>query len=84
MAMRENRRFVRLQPTGLVSKVAKIIVDQKKPAIDCTLVDISAGGACLEVWGQPEIPKRFVLMHGGAKKSCMTVWKSGRRFGVSF
>jgi hypothetical protein len=30
------------------------------------------------------IPKRFVLFHGGTKKSCTLVWKTGRRFGVSF
>jgi hypothetical protein len=82
--MRENRRFVRVRPAGLVSKVAKIIVDQKAPVIDCTVIDISAGGACLEVCGQVQVPKRFVLFHGGTKKSCNIMWRNGRRFGVSF
>jgi hypothetical protein len=82
--LRETRRFVRVRPTGLVSRVAKIIVDQKTPSLDCSVVDISAGGACLEVCGQVDLPKRFVLLHGGTKKTCNMVWRSGRRFGVAF
>jgi len=68
----------------LVSKVGKIIVDPKTPTIDCSILDLSAGGACLEVGGVAAIPKRFVLFHGGTKKSCNLVWQKGRRCGVSF
>jgi hypothetical protein len=83
--MGENRRFVRVRPAGLVSRGARIIVDQKKaPTIDCTVIDLSAGGACLEIYGQVQIPKRFVLFHGGTKKSCLVMWRNGRRLGVSF
>ena len=82
--MRENRRFVRIRPSGLVSKLGKIIVDQRAPVIDCTIIDLSAGGACLEVGSDAAIPRRFVLLHGGTKKKCSMVWKTGRRLGVSF
>jgi len=81
---RENRRYLRVRPAGLVSRTGKIIVDNKSPAMDCGIVDISAGGACLEVANPEKLPRRFVLFHGGTKKSCVIVWKSGRRFGVSF
>jgi PilZ domain len=80
----ENRRFVRTRPMGLVSRVATIIVDPKKPVIACNVVDLSAGGACLEVGGQTSIPRQFVLLHGGVKKKCRLVWQTGRRYGVSF
>jgi len=82
--VRDNRRFVRTRPAGLVSKAATIIVDPKKPVISCNVVDLSAGGACIEVGGQADIPKQFVLLHGGVKKKCRLVWQTGRRYGVSF
>jgi hypothetical protein len=67
-----------------VSRAAKIIVDTKTPIIECDVLDLSAGGACLEVRGQAAIPKRFVLFHAGTKKKCNLVWKVGNRVGVSF
>jgi hypothetical protein len=80
----ENRRFVRTRPMGLVSKAATIIVDPKKPVIACNVVDLSAGGACLEISGQTAVPRQFVLLHGGVKKKCRLIWQAGRRYGVSF
>lgn len=82
--MREHRRFLRVRPAGLVSRVAKIVGDPKVPVIDCNVVDLSAGGACLEVCGTAVIPKRFVLLHGGTKRSCTLVWQKGRRLGVKY
>jgi PilZ domain-containing protein len=82
--MRENRRFVRVRPSGLVSKSAKIILSAKSPAVDCNVLDISAGGACIEADNAGAIPKRFVLFHGGTKKSCVVIWRTGRRLGVAF
>jgi hypothetical protein len=84
MSRHENRRFVRSRPTGLVSKFGTIVVDPKKPVITCSVVDLSAGGACLEVSVHAALPKRFVFVHGGTKKKCNLVWQSGRRLGVSF
>ena len=82
--MRENRRFVRVRPAGLVSRAAKIIADPRTPVVDCNIIDLSAGGACLEVPGTGTIPKRFVLFHGGTKKSVTVVWQKGRRIGVRY
>ena len=82
--VRENRRFVRVVPRGLVSRTATIILDPGKPVITCNVIDLSAGGACLELIGQAVIPKKFILLHGGTKKKCSVVWQSGRRLGVSY
>ena len=82
--MHEKRRFARIRPNGLVSRVAAIVVDLKKPVIACNVIDLSAGGACLELANQMLIPKRFVLVHGGTRKKCNLVWQTGRRLGVSF
>lgn len=79
-----RRRFMRVQPSGLVSKKAMIIIDAKQPSIACTLVDISAGGACLEVANPERLPKRFALLHGKTRKSCLVVWRRHHRIGVQF
>jgi len=80
-----DRRTVRVSPSGLVSKAAKIFADQKgAPIIECRVVDLSPGGACLELMGEIEIPPKFVFLHGGVKKRARLVWKKGYRFGVGF
>lgn len=78
------RRFARVRPSGRVSSTAKIIVDAKTPAMDCTVVDYSVGGACLQVPGKFTLPPRFELLHGLSRKRCRIVWKNGQRIGVAF
>lgn len=80
----DRRRFARIRPSGLVSKTATIIVDPKKPPITCTVIDLSAGGACLGMIDPAQIPKRFVLLHGKTKKHCLVMWKTNRTIGVQF
>jgi hypothetical protein len=75
---------MRVRPAGLVSKVGTIIIDPKKPVVACSIIDWSAGGACLEIGDKTDIPKRFVLLHSGTKKKCNKIWQTGRRLGVSF
>ncbi len=82
--MQEHRRFHRVRPTGMMSNTGTIFVDAKSPTAACKIVDLSAGGACLEVHGSEAIPQRFTLNHGGVKKTCHVVWQKGRRIGVSF
>lgn len=79
-----QRRFARVRPSGKMSSMAKVIVGPRSPIIDCSIVDYSAGGACLEVSGQTQLPSRFELLFGGTKKRCRVVWSAGRRFGVVF
>lgn len=78
------RRFARVRPSGQVSSVAKIIVDRRVPVIDCSIVDYSAGGACLELASQISLPRRFELLHGRTRKRCRLIWTAGRRVGVAF
>jgi hypothetical protein len=82
--MENQRRFARVRPSGLMPKSGKIIVDLKKPALDCEVVDISAGGAHLAVHGSDAIPPRFTFLYSGSKKLCRAVWVKGRRVGVTF
>jgi hypothetical protein len=78
------RLFARVRPNGQMSKAAKIIVAAREPVIDCTIIDYSPGGACLEILGQTVLPSRFELLWGSTKKKCRVVWKAGRRTGVAF
>lgn len=81
----DKRFHPRVRPSGLMSKGAKVYADQKgAPLIDCTLIDISSGGACLETPGDVAIPARLIVMHGGVQKRGKLIWKKGRRFGVKF
>lgn len=73
-----------MRPSGLTPKNGTIFADLKSQPIACNIVDISAGGACIEVHGSAPIPKRFTLSHGSVKKSCYLVWQKGRRIGVAF
>jgi hypothetical protein len=79
----EKRRFNRVRPSGLVSRAAKILLPKGAP-IDCTVIDLSAGGACLDLPDPERLPPRFTLLHGATKKSCLIMWKKFRRIGVQF
>ncbi|HUI95609.1 MAG TPA: PilZ domain-containing protein [Xanthobacteraceae bacterium] len=80
----ERRRVSRVRPSGLVSNTATIILDPKKPGVACSVVDISAAGASLQVAYPEKLPKRFWLMHGKTKKSCLVIWRRHHRIGVQF
>jgi hypothetical protein len=84
MKVEEQRRFQRVRPAGIMSKTGTIFVDAKSPAAVCNIVDVSAGGACIEVYGTAPIPQHFVLNYGGVKKTCYLIWQKGRRVGVAF
>jgi hypothetical protein len=78
------RRSARVRPSGGMSSAARIIIDPKAPLVDCRIVDYSAGGACIEIWGETKLPNRFELVFGRTRKRCRIVWTKGRRMGLVF
>lgn len=80
----ENRRYSRVKPVGLISKTGKLVLAPRAPAIDCRVLDLSAGGACLELAGPLTLPRRFDFIHGGVRKNCHLVWQKNLRIGVGF
>jgi hypothetical protein len=82
--MTHPRLYKRVQPTGQMSRSASIIVAPKLPVITCTVVDYSAGGACLQIFGQQTLPDRFEFLYGNVKKKARVVWRRGTRIGVVF
>jgi hypothetical protein len=81
--MSDKRRYHRVRPSGS-GRTGTLFVNLKDRATGCNIIDVSAGGACIEVHGADAIPKRFTLNFGGVKKSCRVVWQKGRRIGVTF
>jgi hypothetical protein len=82
--MHQKRLHVRVRPTGRISTAAVIILGPKAPVINCTLVDYSAGGACIELPVLTALPPRFELQYAGTRKRCRVAWRRGLRFGLAF
>jgi hypothetical protein len=55
-------------------------------AIECTIRNMSEGGAALEVVSPLYIPDRFTLFIPSeqSKRTCQITWRTGKRMGVVF
>jgi hypothetical protein len=53
-------------------------------AIDCTVRNISATGAALDVTSPLGIPAQFTLVTDGSHLPCHIVWRKEKRIGVAF
>jgi hypothetical protein len=82
--MQHPRLFARMKPSGRISSAAKIFAGAKAAAVECILVDYSAGGACLQLKAFIALPDRFDVLYGTTRKHCRVVWKRGLRMGVAF
>jgi hypothetical protein len=65
-------------------KAGKIIFNRKASVVDCTIRNVSEGGACLLVDSVVGIPETFDLAIDQTVRSCTVKWKSANRIGVSF
>jgi hypothetical protein len=56
------------------------------PGMDCTIRNMSAGGACLELERRIALPGHFSLMIKPEciRRSCRLVWQASTRAGVQF
>ena len=55
--------------------------------IDCELVDISEGGAKVQVNDRAQVPNHFVLLlsrQGSPQRPCRVVWRDEQHIGVQF
>jgi PilZ domain len=53
-------------------------------AIDCTVRNISATGAALDVTSPLGIPAQFTLVTDGNRLPCRIIWRKEKRIGVTF
>jgi PilZ domain len=67
-------------------KSARIVFNHHQSVIDCTVRNLSSGGACLSVPGVLGIPENFELMFEWDKsvRQCRMVWHKERQIGVAF
>jgi hypothetical protein len=79
----EERRSLRVEPRGLVPRTGKLLVGSAAP-IDCQVVNLSAGGACLKLSALAQLPKRFEFLHGTTRKLCQVVWQRGYLIGICY
>ena len=78
--MDERRRFPRMR----VLKSGKITVAEKAPTILCTVRNVSAMGACLQLDNHYGVPEAFAITIDGVQRPCRVVWRSAARMGVTF
>jgi hypothetical protein len=79
----------RQYPRSLVLKTGKIAVGKTPETagdiIDCTVFDLSAGGACLLLPNPARIPDVFQMsVAPNHVYTCRVVWRALKRIGVSF
>lgn len=63
-----------------------IILAPDAPWIECSIVDISETGVCLNI-GAVVVPKIFGLVldsAGSVRRVCLTVWRFGETLGAQF
>ena len=82
--MTKPRLYQRIRPSGLMLKAGKIVMAPNQPTVNCTVVDYSAGGACLDLGGQLTVPQRIEFIYGNVRRKCRVVWKRGSRIGVAY
>jgi hypothetical protein len=69
-----------------INRVARIHADQAGITCECTITDISEGGARLFV-PDIELPEQFFLFvsaDGTTREDCKVVWRLGGEVGVQF
>jgi PilZ domain len=78
----ERKRYPRLRTL----KRGKIVFERRSCVIDCTVRNVSAAGACLELPSTLGVPDRFDLQIATEKypRSCRVAWKDETRVGVTF
>jgi len=76
----------RSHPRTKINRLARIHADQAGLTCECTITDISEGGARLFV-PDIELPQHFVLAISGdkpAREECRVAWRLGGEIGVQF
>ena len=80
----ESRRSLRVAPRGLVPRTGKVLLSAQAAPIDCQVVNLSAGGACLRLSVMEQLPKRFEFLHGTTRKLAQLVWQRGYLIGICY
>jgi PilZ domain len=68
-----------------VLRRAKIVFKGREAVIDCVVLNLSVGGACLEVETPIGIPDTFDLMLDREPvRNCRVAWRKATQIGIQF
>jgi hypothetical protein len=65
-------------------KTGYIVLSDKAPKLQCTVRNMSAKGASLQVQTTVGIPANFVVIVDGERKACHASWRTDTKLGVVF
>jgi len=73
-------------PRARTLRAARIVFNQRRSVIDCTVRNLSAVGACLNVASTLGIPENFevLLDVDTVPRACHVVWHKEKQLGVEF
>ena len=76
----------RRQNRSRTLKSARILFNDHRSVIDCTVRNLSPTGACLNVASALGIPERFDVMFDADQsvRPCRMVWHKEKQLGVEF
>jgi hypothetical protein len=74
----------RIAPRSRVLKTGSLVLSEKAPKLECTIRNLSATGALLQISSTFGIPADFDLFIGSERRSCHVVWRTDTRLGVAF
>jgi hypothetical protein len=80
--MSEKRRWNRIKPSGPMRRDGKLVLGQN--LVDCRIIDVSAGGACIELPSACNLPKHFEFINGRSRMVCHVAWMRGTRVGIEY
>ena len=87
MAIYKYNHPLRKTPRAQVVQSAYIADDDGKPLCPCLMLDVSSGGAKLQVEATMELPATFILVlstAGQVRRPCKPVWRGPKTVGVEF
>ena len=76
----------RVSHRSRICRGGKILFNNRRSVLDCTIRNLSPGGACLQVESLVGVPATFDLLIDGedGPRPCRLVWQSQHRAGVEF
>ena len=80
--MQDRRKVARSRTL----REGKILLNDRRSAIDCVVRNLSEAGACLQVASVVGIPPTFDLQidHEAISRPCRTIWHAQNRIGIEF
>lgn len=72
-------------PRQKTLKGARIVFNEGRSTIDCTIRNLSPGGAKLLVTSVVGVPNSFdLVMANGERRACRVAWRALKELGVAF